>query len=111
VRGDIVHVKAGEKIPADLRVVSTREGRVDKSALTGEPDAIPLAVVCTDKNHHESRNLAQFGTLLTEGEVTGMVIATGPFTMMGGISKMVNEAGSSQTTLHVEVNHFVQIGE
>lgn len=107
----MILVKAGEKVPADLRVLSTKDGKVDKSALTGEPDPIPLAVACTDRNHHETRNLAQFGTLLTEGEVVGLVVATGSKTTMGGISDMVQNAAQTKTTLHIEVNHFVVIGE
>jgi len=51
--------------------------QVDKSALTGEADAIPLSVACTDVNHHETKNMCYFGTLLTEGEVEGIVVATG----------------------------------
>jgi hypothetical protein len=43
--------------------------QVDKSALTGESDLIALTLACTDRNHHETKNLAHFGTLLTEGEV------------------------------------------
>lgn len=45
--------------------------QVDKSALTGESDLIALTLACTDRNHHETKNLAHFGTLLTEGEVRG----------------------------------------
>ena len=47
---------------------------------------------------------------MTEGEITGLVVATGKKTMMGNISNMVNNASSGTTTLHVEVNHFVKIG-
>jgi len=58
-------------------------GKIDKSSLTGESDPIVLSAKCTDRNHFETRNLAFFGTLMTEGSIKGMVVATGDDTIMG----------------------------
>ena len=59
------------------------KGKLDKSSLTGESEPVLLSAKCTDRNHFETRNLAFLGTLLTEGTVTGLVVATGQETMMG----------------------------
>jgi len=47
VLGDIVRVRAGEKIPADIRMLSVNEMIVDNSPLTGESDPQPRSTICT----------------------------------------------------------------
>lgn len=68
VPGDIVFVKAGEKIPADLRILESNEMKVDNSPLTGESEPLLRTVECTHPdNYLETSNLAFFGTLCKEG--------------------------------------------
>ena len=79
VPGDLVLLEAGDKVPADIRVLRLTELRVDESALTGEslpvakdelalPEATPVA---------DRLNMAYSGTLVTAGGGTGIVVATG----------------------------------
>ncbi|HPG52712.1 MAG TPA: HAD-IC family P-type ATPase, partial [Spirochaetota bacterium] len=91
VPGDLVVVQSGDKVPADLLLVSVRELQVDESALTGESvpagkEAGPLPASTTLP---ERRNMAYAGTLATYGQATGLVIATGDGTETGRISDMI----------------------
>lgn len=86
VPGDLVLVvEAGDKIPADLRLVRLAELRVDESTLTGEsvpvskdevvlPETTPVA---------DRRNMLYFGTLVTVGMGAGVTVATGTETNSG----------------------------
>jgi sodium/potassium-transporting ATPase subunit alpha len=66
--GDIVITKAGEKIPADIRIIESSEMKVDNSPLTGESEPLLRTVECTHPdNYLETANLAFFGTLCKEG--------------------------------------------
>jgi len=73
----------GDKIPADIRIIQSREMKVDNSALTGECDPLLRIVECTAENPLETKNLAFFGTLCKEGSGKGIVINIGDFTVMG----------------------------
>ena len=84
VPGDVVEIKAGEKIPADLRILVSKEMKVDNSSLTGESEPLLRIVECTHPdNYLETSNLAFFGTLCKQGQGTGVVIATGDRTILG----------------------------
>ncbi|KXN71431.1 hypothetical protein CONCODRAFT_5866, partial [Conidiobolus coronatus NRRL 28638] len=56
VLGDLIHIKYGNKIPADLRIIQTSDLKLDKSVLTGEVEPVNCTVECTDDNHLESKN-------------------------------------------------------
>ena len=78
VPGDIVHLAAGDRVPADCRLIEAFDVRVDTSTLTGESrsvtrDAEPEAA---DGILH-SRNAVLAGTTLTQGRARGVVFATG----------------------------------
>ena len=74
VPGDVVKVKMGDKIPADLRIVQSREMKVDNSCLTGESEPLLRTVECTSPDAVlETKNLAFFGTLCREGSGIGIV--------------------------------------
>jgi sodium/potassium-transporting ATPase subunit alpha len=78
VVGDIVQISIGNKVPADLRLLTTSgDIRFDRSVLTGEPDEIEGALDYTNENFLESRNIALMGTSVTNGNGTGVVVLTG----------------------------------
>ena len=84
VPGDIVEIKMGEKVPADLRVIQSSEMKVDNSALTGECDPLLRKVECTHPDHPlETANLCFFGTLIKEGRGKGVVVNIGAKTVLG----------------------------
>ena len=101
VPGDLVLLEAGDKVPADLRLVRETELRVNESALTGEsapvdkdevvlPQATPVA---------DRRNMAYSGTLVTAGNGAGVVVATGAETELGEIHRLVGAAQVLATPL------------
>jgi sodium/potassium-transporting ATPase subunit alpha len=109
VAGDLVTVSGGEKVPADLRIVSLKDMKLDKSTLNGESEPVRCSTKCTDQNFMETRNLAFFGCNVVEGEGTGVVIATGDRTVFGDIARLAATPQTVASTLHQEVTRFVLI--
>jgi len=108
VVGDIVQVKGGDKLPADVRVLTANGLKVDNSSLTGEQEPQKRGVECTHNNPLETQNLMFFGTLLIEGEGIGVVIRTGNNTVIGQIANLANTTGKLETPLKKEINSFVR---
>ena len=81
VVGDIVEVKAGDRIPADIRIIDAHAFKVDNSSLTGESEPQPRTPICDNDNHMETSNLAFFSTNAVEGTATGVVVRTGDSTV------------------------------
>jgi Ca2+-transporting ATPase len=102
VPGDLVRLRAGDRVPADLRLVEEYNLQVDEAALTGESlsvekeagvkldDGMPLA---------DRRNMAYTGTVVTYGRGDGLVVATGMYTELGRIAALVQEVGDEETPL------------
>ncbi|KAJ1658656.1 hypothetical protein IWQ61_002144 [Dispira simplex] len=109
VVGDVVHLRYGNKVPADVRVIESNELKFDKSVLTGENDPIKATVDSTDDNYLESRNIGLMGTLITNGNGRGVVVSTGDKTIMGKIAKVSVTTQPRPTTLQVEISRFVKI--
>ncbi len=91
VPGDIVLLEAGERVPADVRLLSANALRVDESMLTGE--SLPVdkhaRVVASGGVRGERPNMAFSGTLVTGGRGRAVVVATGVDTELGAISDLV----------------------
>ena len=112
VPGDIVQLGAGEKVHADLRCISTNQGKFEKSSLTGESQGVSATVECTHGNLLESRNLLFSGCSLLEGTVEGVVIRIGDRTVLGNIAKLASDPSIGQedaTSLQKEINYFVSL--
>ena len=106
--GDLVLVEAGDKVPADLRLIRSAELEVDESTLTGEslPVAkdevlLPVATPVADR-----RNMAYSGTFVTGGTGVGVVVATGGSTELGEIHRLVGTAKSLATPLTRKLARF-----
>ncbi|WP_437281398.1 HAD-IC family P-type ATPase [Sorangium sp. So ce375] len=101
VPGDVVVLDAGDKVPADARLLSVKNLHVDESALTGEsvPSDKHAAAVPEDAGVGDRKNLAFGGTLVTSGAATAVVVATGAATELGRISSMLHEATEIETPL------------
>merc|ERR1712112_38069 len=83
--GDIVEVKFGDRVPADIRVLEARQFKVDNSSLTGESEPQQRTPEFTHENPLETKNLAFFSTNAVEGTCVGMVVNIGDNTVMGRI--------------------------
>ncbi|MEN6375848.1 MAG: cation-transporting P-type ATPase [Smithella sp.] len=111
VLGDIVLLQSGDKVPADLRLITTRDLQVDESALTGESlpvqktqDILPHDTVLADRN-----NMAYGSTLVTYGQASGVVVATGDHTEVGRISQLISETEELQTPLLRKIEEFSRV--
>lgn len=89
VVGDLVHLSAGDMIPADIRIVSAKDLFISQSALTGESEPVEKyaneessCAVLTDAS-----NLAFMGSNVISGSATGVIIAVGNDTMLGAMAK------------------------
>jgi P-type Ca2+ transporter type 2C len=94
VPGDIVGVEAGDRIPADLRLIDATDLRVEESALTGESEAVDKSVEPTpeDASLGDRTNMLFMGTTVQAGRGRGVVVATGSDTEVGKVATLVDEA-------------------
>jgi Ca2+-transporting ATPase len=102
VPGDIVFLRAGDKIPADLRLVETFNLQVEESVLTGESLPVEKSVVPLDKSDlilGDRKNMTYAGTVATYGRGSGVVVATGMNTEFGKIARMLQTVETSKTPL------------
>jgi magnesium-transporting ATPase (P-type) len=108
VPGDVVLLESGDKVPADLRLLESRNLRIDEAALTGEsepvekspapvPEAAPLA---------ERTGMLYAGTLVTFGQARGLVVATGEATELGRIHHLLEEVEEVTTPLLRKIAGF-----
>ncbi|KAF7552214.1 hypothetical protein G7Z17_g4463 [Cylindrodendrum hubeiense] len=110
VAGDIVHLQVGDKVPADLRLIShSGDIRFDRSVLTGESDEIEGVVDSTDRNFLESRNIAMMGTTVMNGNGVGVVVLTGARSVMGRIASSTASVKDSAALIQREITRFVRI--
>jgi len=111
VPGDIVLLRSGDKVPADLRLASIRELRVDESALTGESLPVHKAQSLHEKETTlaERTNMAYATTLVTYGTARGVVVATGASTEIGRISELIAKADELQTPLTRKITAFSHV--
>jgi magnesium-transporting ATPase (P-type) len=108
VPGDIVLVESGDKIPADLRLVDTKNLRTEEAALTGESvpaektvDAVPANAMVGDRE-----SMAFSGTMVVSGRATGVVVATGNETELGRINQLLAGVSALETPLLRQIKKF-----
>ncbi len=111
VPGDLVLIEAGDKVPADLRLLQIGELQVDESALTGE--SVPVAkdevVLPAATPVADRRNMVYSGTLVTHGSGTGVVVASGAETELGEIHRLVGIADTLATPLTRKLTWFSKV--
>merc|ERR1711962_1052277 len=107
--GDIVEIKFGDRIPADIRVLEARSFKVDNSSLTGESEPQSRSPEFTHENPLETKNLAFFSTNAVEGTAVGMVVNIGDNTVMGRIAGLASGLEGGQTPIAKEIEHFIHI--
>jgi magnesium-transporting ATPase (P-type) len=101
VPGDIVLLEAGDKVPADLRLLKSRSLQIQEAILTGEslPVDKDIAAVASGAPLGDRFCMAYSGTLVTSGQATGVVVATGAATEIGRISGLLAQVESLTTPL------------
>ncbi|MBI3353811.1 MAG: calcium-translocating P-type ATPase, PMCA-type [Nitrospirae bacterium] len=101
VIGDIVELSAGDRIPADLRLIEVHNLNLEEAALTGE--SMPVEKITEqlagDVGLADKRNMAFMGTIITYGRAVGVVTATGMDTELGKIAHLIQEAEDKKTPI------------
>ncbi len=111
VPGDIIFLQSGDRIPADLRILKSKDSRAEEAALTGEsvpveksgeslPEETPLA---------DRKNILYASTHITYGQVTGVVTAIGDKTEVGKISELISSVDKLETPLTRNIQEFSHI--
>lgn len=93
VVGDIVHLSAGDMIPADLRIIEAKDLFVSQSSLTGESEPIEKTSAVCDKSDSVTSytNIAFMGSNVISGSAMGVVVAVGDSTLFGSMASAVAE--------------------
>ena len=108
VPGDIVALASGDKVPADLRIVTARSLRASEAVLTGESEAVEKTPdpVDTEAVLGDRSCMLYSGTLIAAGQATGVVVATGKSTEIGRISTLLEQVESVTTPLLRQMARF-----
>ena len=109
VPGDLLSIKEGQRIPADIRITQVNGMKVDNSSLTGETEALNRSEKCDQPDKIlETKNVAFFGTLCKQGLGKGIVFNIGDNTVIGNIAGMADTAEAGLTPLRKELNRFIK---
>jgi magnesium-transporting ATPase (P-type) len=108
VPGDVVLLKSGDRVPADMRLLLARNAQVEEAALTGESEPVGKQVepVKEDAVLGDRKCMAYSSTLVTMGQLHGVVVATGEHAEIGRISEMVSGVETLSTPLLRKINAF-----
>lgn len=108
VSGDIVLMQSGDKVPADLRLLSAKNLRIEEAALTGESIAIEKNIAAVDARAvlGDRYCMAYSGTLVVYGQGAGVVVATADNTEIGRISALLEEVQTLTTPLLRQMEVF-----
>lgn len=111
VPGDVVRVRAGDRVPADLRVLDAANLRVEESALTGEslPAEKSPAAVDPGAGVGDRTSMMFSSTLVSGGQGSGVVVATAQNTEIGRIQTMISEVTDVTTPLTRQLATFGKV--
>ncbi|MFP3899364.1 MAG: HAD-IC family P-type ATPase [Acidimicrobiia bacterium] len=110
VPGDVVGLEAGDRVPADLRLIESSDLAVDESTLTGESAAVDkdIDAVAADTPLAERRNMLYMGTTVVAGRARGVVVATGRATEVGRVAELVETAEAQQAPLQAGLEQLAR---
>jgi magnesium-transporting ATPase (P-type) len=108
--GDVVLLEAGDKVPADLRIIEARGLAAQEAILTGE--SVPVekgtTAVAIEAPLGDRRSMLWSGTLVTQGTARGLVVATGVSTEIGRIGGLLAEVEQLTTPLVAKMDEFAR---
>lgn len=115
VKGDIIYVEAGDRVPADAVILEQTQLSADEAMLTGESVPAQKQITQSTDDACESNRVDQLymGTVVTTGKGKARVIATGMNTQMGKIAGMINEIEEEATPLQKrleQLGKYIGIG-
>ncbi|MCC3144846.1 cation-transporting P-type ATPase [Halanaerobium sp. Z-7514] len=108
VIGDIIYLKSGDKVPADLRLIESKNLSINEASLTGEsvPASKNNEIFKQELSLGDRKNMAYSSTIVTSGEGIGIVVATGKDTEIGRINQMISSVEKLKTPLIQQVDRF-----
>lgn len=111
VPGDIVLLEAGDRVPADLRLLAARNLRIDESVLTGESVAVEKSTeaVAAEAQLGDRRSMAHSGSLVVAGQGRGIAVATGAASELGRIGTLVGSVVVLKTPLLRQMDGFARL--
>ena len=108
VPGDLLFLQAGDRAPADVRLIQVKDLQADEAALTGE--SVPVPKVAGSMPHDtvlaDRKNMVYASALITYGQGLGVVVATGDRSEIGRISGLIAEAAELETPLTRKISAF-----
>lgn len=112
VPGDIVILECGDRVPADVRIITCNQLHVEESALTGE--SVPVVkqsepISDAEMSIGDQKNIGFMGTMVTKGSGIGVVIRTGMNTEMGRIADLIQNTESSETPLQRRLDQLGKV--
>lgn len=109
VVGDIIHLEAGDIVPADARIIECFSLKANESSLTGESESIEKTDEIIDKTDlplGDQKNMIFSGSLVTYGRGTAIVVKTGMNTEIGKIATLMKETKENLTPLQISLDNF-----
>ncbi len=108
VPGDIVVVGSGDRIPADIRIIKSKNAQADEATLTGESEPVnkQTDAVEEDAAIGDRKCMGFSSTMMTDGQVKGVVAATGKYSEIGHIGEMVSGVEKTSTPLMNKIDKF-----
>lgn len=107
VVGDVVIIEAGDVVPADIRLIESKDLKCDESSLTGESESSEkfADIICNDNTSlSERKNMAFKGSLVNSGHAKGIVICVGKNTEIGKIAHLLINTKKEQTPLQKNIS-------
>ncbi len=110
VPGDVVFLQSGDKVPADIRLFNLKGLQIQESILTGESIAVEKSInsVAESVDLGDRYCMAYSGTLVSHGQASGMVVATGGNTEIGQISQLLAGVETLTTPLLRQISQFAR---
>jgi magnesium-transporting ATPase (P-type) len=110
VRGDVVLIETGDRVPADLRLLRARSLKIDEAILTGEsvPVEKSFTPVAIDAPLGDRSSMAFSGTFVAAGQGAGIVVGTAARSELGRISALLGAVETLKTPLVRQMDSFAQ---
>ncbi len=108
VKGDVIVLRAGDVVPADVRLIEVHDLLVEESILTGESEASEKnhSVLAAEESIGDQKNMAFSGTLVQSGSAVGVVVETGNTTEIGKINQALQSVEQQTTPLIKKINRL-----
>jgi Ca2+-transporting ATPase len=110
VPGDVVQLKEGDQIPADVRLVDSVAFACEEAILTGESVAVSKTAVSLDRDPRggapplgDRKNMGFFGCVASRGRASAVVTATGMSTELGRIATSIGQSSAGKTGLQKQL--------